>query len=238
MNLAGQTAIITGASSGIGAGVARELSAAGMRLVITARREERIQALAAELGNAVCLTGDICDPALPQRLIDKALETYGRLDVVFNNAGVMEATSVEAANIDDICRMARINVEASYRLIYTTLQFFLKQGAGQLLNTSSILGTKVRPTLGAYAGTKFAMEALCEALRMELAGTDIRICCLEPGLVLTELHAKWEKHPMELFGIDKPLMPEDMARCARFILEQPAHVRIQRMLVMPGQQSL
>jgi NADP-dependent 3-hydroxy acid dehydrogenase YdfG len=129
--------------------------------------------------------------------------------------------------------MVRVNVEAAYRLAYTALKHFKKVGEGILLNTSSVMGTKVRPTAGAYAGTKYAIEALSEALRMELANEDIQVVAIEPGLVLTELHDQWETHPSESMNISDPLQPADIARCVRFILEQPSRMRVARLMVLP-----
>ncbi len=238
MSLEGQVAVITGASAGIGAATARLLHDAGMKLLISARREDRLKQMADELPGATWLAGDITDPALPQQLIDKALAEFGQVDVVFNNAGVILRTLIEEADIDAICRMVRINTESAFRLIYTALQHFKQVGKGHLVNTSSILGTKVRPTVGAYAGTKYAIEALSESLRLELAKTDIAVSCVEPGLVLTELHDDWDEHPKDFMGIESPLMPEDVARCVKFVLEQPMHVRIPRLLVTPGEMEL
>jgi NADP-dependent 3-hydroxy acid dehydrogenase YdfG len=238
MSLEGQVGVITGASAGIGAATARLLHEAGMKLVITARREDRLQALAEELPGVVSIAGDITDPGLAQQLIDKALAEFGQLDVMFNNAGVILATKIEDADIDAICAMVRINTESAFRLMYTALKHFKRVGRGHLINTSSVLGTKVRPTVGAYAGTKFAIEALCESLRLELAKTDILVSCVEPGLVLTELHRDWPVHPKDFMNIQSPLMPADIARCVKFMLEQPKHVRIARMLVLPGEMEL
>lgn len=235
MTLKDQVAIITGASSGIGEAVARDLHEAGMKLLITAQRQDRLAALAGELSGAQFIAGDITEPALPQRLIDHALETFGQCDVVLNNAGVIEATTIAEADVDRICRMVRINVEAAFRLAYLALKHFVKAGCGHLVNTSSILGTKTRPTVGAYAGTKHAIEALSESLRMELAGSDVKVSCVEPGVVMTDLHRDWPQHPTQMFNIKAPLVPADIARCVRFILEQPAHVRIPRMMVLPGE---
>jgi len=238
MSLEGKVAVITGASSGIGAAVARDLHDGGMKLVLSARRENRLHKLTEEIGEAVFVQGDITDPDLPQALVDTALATYGRCDVVFNNAGIMRVGKVEEIDIEGICEMVRVNVEAAFRMAYVAVKHFRSVGRGCLINTSSILGTKVRPTTGAYAGTKYAIEALTEALRLELAGTDIVISCVEPGLVMTELHREWEVHPKDLFDIKAPLAPEDIARAVRFLLEQPAHVRIPRILVVPGEQPL
>jgi NADP-dependent 3-hydroxy acid dehydrogenase YdfG len=238
MSLTNQVAIITGASSGIGAAVARELDAAGVKLLLTARREDRLRELAGSLKHSVQLAGDIADPELPQRLLDLAIERFGRCDIVFNSAGVMEAGPVEKLDIDRVCRMVRVNVEAAYRMALVAMKHFLSQGRGHLLNVSSILGTKVRPTTGAYAGTKFAIEALSEDLRMQAGGRGVKVSVIEPGLVLTELHDHWEKHPKDALNIRHPLDPADIARCVRFVLEQPEHVRIPRMMVVPGEQQL
>ena len=148
MNLQGQVAIITGASSGIGLGVARELDSAGMKLVLSARRSDRLKQLAAELQDAEAVTGDITDTALPQRLIDVAVDRFGRLDVVFSNAGIMDTSPIESADIDRLCANIRVNLEAATRMAYTVLKYFKTVNAGHLVTTSSILGTKVRPTAG------------------------------------------------------------------------------------------
>ncbi len=234
--LKGKVAIITGASSGIGRGLALELDAAGMGLILTARRAQQLEAAAEKLGSAICVPGDITDGALPQRLIDTAVEKLGRCDVVCNNAGIMDTASIEGADIDRLCQNVRVNCEAAVRVAYVALRHFKAQGSGHLINTSSILGTKVRSTTGVYAGTKYAVEALTEALRMEVAGTGVRVGCIEPGLVATELQDHFEVHPRDLLGIEQPLQPADIARCVRFMLEQPSHVTIPRMMVLPSEQ--
>ncbi len=176
MELQGKVAVITGASSGIGEGVARELAGAGMKLVLTARRKNRLDDLAAQLTTeVVTVTGDMADPSLPQRLIDTAVNKLGSCDVVFNNAGVMIVGKAQDIDIEAVCQMARVNVEGVYRLAILAMRHMIAQGRGYLINTSSILGTKVRQTTGAYAGTKYAVEALTEDLRMQAAGTGVRI---------------------------------------------------------------
>jgi NADP-dependent 3-hydroxy acid dehydrogenase YdfG len=237
-DLTEQVAIITGASSGIGAAVARDLHETGMKVVLTARRAERLQQLAAELGGAVAVAGDLTDPALPQRLIDVALDQFGRCDVIFNNAGIMEVGSIDEIDVDRICHMVRINVEATFRMAYVALKYFKSIDRGYLINVSSILGTKVRPTAGAYAGTKYAIEALTEALRMELARTNVKVSVLEPSLTRTELHDHWQVHPIEANNIQHPLEPADIARTVRWMLLQPDHVVISNILVMPKEQEL
>jgi NADP-dependent 3-hydroxy acid dehydrogenase YdfG len=233
MELSGKTLLITGASSGIGAAVARDLGSSGMKVVLSGRRAERLEKLAASLPQACFLAADIADPETPRRLLDLALAEFGSCDVVFNNAGLAMAAPIEEIDIEKVCEMARVNVEAAFRMAYTALKHFKSVGQGHLINTSSVMGTKVRPFAGAYCGTKHALEALSESLRMEVAGTGIAVSCIEPGLVLTDLHRDWETHPTKAFNIPNPLTPEDVARGVRFLLEQPSHVRVPRLLMLP-----
>ncbi len=240
MSLKDQVAVVTGASSGIGEGVARGLREAGMRLVLTARRAEKLEALARELGPDACaaVAGDIADPAVPGRLLDAALRRFGRCDVVFNNAGVMVSTTIEEADIEALCAMVRVNVEAVVRVAYTFLRHFKRAGSGHLINVSSLLGTKVRDTVGVYCGTKYAVEALSHALRIEVAKTDVKVSVIEPGLIETHLQDRFKVHPKEMLGIRTMAVPADIARAVRFVLEQPPHVRIPVMMVMPGEQPM
>ena len=238
MELEDNVAIITGASSGIGRAVALNLNDAGVKLILSGRRENRLSALKDELTHAAILPGDISQDELPKHLLDMALDTFGRCDIVINNAGVITTGSIDEIDIGDMCFMVRVNVEAAFRMAYVAVKHFKSTGSGFLLNTSSVLGTKVRPTAGAYAGTKFAIEALTEALRLELAKTNIGVACVQPGLVQTELHRKWPVPPAQSLNIPRPLQPEDIARVVRFILEQPDHVRVPRILAVPADQEL
>jgi NADP-dependent 3-hydroxy acid dehydrogenase YdfG len=239
MELKGKVAVITGASSGIGEGTAHELAASGMKLVLTARRKELLDKLAAGLDTETAvIAGDITDESLPQRLIDTALEKFGSCDVVFNNAGIMIVGEAEKIDIEAVCRMVRINVEAAFRLAILAMRYMINQGSGYIINTSSILGLKVRKTTGAYAGTKYAIEALTEDLRMQAAGTGVRVCSLEPGLVETHLQDHFEVHPKDMLNIKDLVQPADIGRVIRLMLEQPDHVAIPRILVMPADQGM
>ena len=239
MELKGKVAVITGASSGIGEGAARELASAGMKLVLTARRKELLDKLATQLDTETAIVaGDLADESLPQKLIDTAVKKFGSCDVVFNNAGIMIVGSAGEIDLEDVSRMVRVNVEAVYRLAILAMRHMVKQGGGYLINTSSILGTKVRQTTGAYAGTKYAVEALTEDLRMQAAGTGVRVCALEPGLVETHLQDHFAVHPKDMLNITDMVKPADIARAIRFMLEQPDHVAIPRILVMPRDQGM
>jgi len=237
MNLKDKVAIITGASGGIGSATARNLNEAGMKLVITGRRREQLSKLAADLNHVELVAGDIIDPKMPQRLIDKALDSFGRCDVVFNNAGIMEPSGVEKIDIDRVRHMVRTNVEAMYAVAYAAVNHFRLVNRGHLVNVSSLLGTKVRPGTGAYAGTKHTIEALSESLRIELAQTGVKVSCIEPGIVDTDLCAHFEVHPKQVFNIKNALQPEDVARAVRFMLEQPEHVLIPRLMILPAEQA-
>lgn len=239
MELKDKVAVITGASSGIGEGTARELANAGMKLVLTSRRQELLDKLTEQLDtDVIVVAGDITDESLPQKLIDTAVEKFGSCDVVFNNAGIMIVGKAEEIDLEAMCRMVRINVEAVYRLAILAMREMVKQGRGYIINTSSILGLKVRQTTGAYAGTKYAVEALTEDLRMQAAGTGVRVCSLEPGLVETHLQDHFSVHPRDMLNIQAPVVPADVARVIRFVIEQPDHVMIPRILVMPSEQGM
>ncbi len=238
MDLNNKVAIITGASGGIGEAVAKDLDAAGMKLVLTARSQDKLEHLVSSVKNATFLVSEITDVELPQKLVDKAINTFGQLDVVFSNAGVMTVGSIEEVDIEKICEMVRINVESIYRMAYTALRHFKKTGNGFLINTSSISGLKTVPNIGAYCGTKFAVEAFTDSLRMELAGTGIGVSCIEPGTVETGLYNNWDEKNKDFVHSGGALQPEDIARCVRFILEQPSHVLIPRMLAVPANQPV
>lgn len=236
--LSGKVAIVTGASSGIGMAVARDLAKLSVKLVLVARRKNVLEELQREIKDSVIIQGDITDVDMPDRLLCAALDNFGRCDIVIHAAGILYSGTIEDIDIDEMCRMSRINFEASVRISYYMLKYFKKAGSGHLVHLSSILGTKVRPGNGVYAGTKYAIEALVEALRMELAGTNIKISAVEPGVTITELHNNIPVHPTQALGISTPLQPEDVANCIRFILDQPEHIRIPVLMILPGEQAI
>jgi NADP-dependent 3-hydroxy acid dehydrogenase YdfG len=193
-----------------------------------------LNVLASQLrSEVVVVPGDLQDVVLPQELLSAAIEKFGRCDLCFNNAGLLEVGTIETIDIERVCEMIRVNVEGAFRVAYVFLQHFVREKTGHLMNVSSVLGKKVRPTAGAYAATKFAIEALSEALRMELSKTDVQVSCIQPGLVMSGLHDRWEVHPSEIMGIAEPLLPADIARMVLFLLEQPSRVRIPQLTILP-----
>lgn len=238
MNLQNKVALITGASSGIGKAIALDLDAAGMKLILTARSEDELNEIASNCKQAKVFAASITESETPQQLLDFALDSFGQLDVLINNAGMMAVGAVEEIDIDKICLMARLNVESVYRMAYTVLKHFKQTGSGFIINTSSIAGLKTSHKQAAYDGTKHAVEAFTDSLRMELADTKIKISAIAPGTVDTGLYDKWDGEDEDFIKSGGVLQPEDIARCVRFILEQPEGVMIPRMLAVPTNQPI
>jgi NADP-dependent 3-hydroxy acid dehydrogenase YdfG len=212
-----RVAVITGATGGVGAAVARELSRAGYSLVLTAPSMEKLSALAAQLkGPCTVIEGSLGNEALPETLLYAALDRFGRCDICFNNGALFEAGIIETVDIERLTSMIRVNVEGSFRVAYVFLKHFVSEGAGHLINMSSIVGSSSRPT--PYAATQRAIEVLSDALAAELGDGDVLVSCIQPGLVKTGMHHRWEIAPEGSAGY--PLEPEDFARMVLFILEQ------------------
>lgn len=238
MALNDRKAIVTGASSGIGRATAVALANAGAAVLATARRAERLRQLSEVHPSIRWAVLDATAADFAESLFEEADRQIGGCDVVVNNAGIMVAGPSDRIDLNRVAEMVRVNVEAAFHVALLAARRFKAQGRGHLVNLSSVLGTKIRPTAGAYAGTKHAIEALSEDLRIELAGTGVKVTCIEPGLVSTELHASFEVHPRQSLGIRTPLEPEDVARCVLWALDQPPHVSIARLMVLPADHAI
>ena len=189
--IAGKVVVITGASSGLGEATARHLSAQGARIVLGARRGDRIKALASELtakgGEAIALTTDVTDRAQVKALVDAAIKAYGRIDAMINNAGLMPQSLLERLKIDEWDRMIDVNIKGVLYGIAAALPYMKQQKAGHFINVSSVAGHRVGPGTAVYAATKHAVLALSEGLRQEVKPYNIRTTVISPGAVATEL---------------------------------------------------
>jgi NADP-dependent 3-hydroxy acid dehydrogenase YdfG len=233
-----KVAVITGATGGIGAAIARTLSSAGYALVLNAPSSEKLCALRAQLaGPCVALAGNLRAESMPRELLDAAIAEFGSCDICFNNSGLLEAGSIETLDIERVCNMVRVNVEGSFRMAYTFLQHFVAQGRGHLVNTSFALSQRVQPAVGAYAATKYAVEALSEALRVELGRTDVRVSCVEPGTVRTSLRGQWKETHVESVDAHDPFEPEALARMVLFMLEPPVQAAARQLHAVAPFQS-
>lgn len=240
MNLAGKVAVVTGASSGIGEAIAHELSRAGARLVVTARRLERLEALAASLeGECVTLGAPIDDPGTPQRLLDLALSRFGRVDVLVNNAGVFASGSVDTIDLDAVARMVQVNLQAVIRASYVFARALKAQQSGAIVNVSSVAAYLSSSSVGAYSGVKHALEVFTTALRVELGKSGVRVGSIAPGTTETEIfdHLRAQGQPVRA-DQTPPLRPADIAAAVRFMLEQPERANVARLLLVSAQESV
>ncbi len=184
--------VITGASSGMGAAAARHLAAKGANVVLGARRSDRIDALAAEIteagGKAVAVTTDVTRREDLRTLVDTAVETYGRIDVLINNAGVMPLSPLDRLKIDEWDQMIDVNLKGVLYGIAAALPYMKAQKSGHIINLSSVAGHKLFGGSAVYSATKSGVRALSGGLREEVAADNIRVTIISPGAVKTELH--------------------------------------------------
>jgi serine 3-dehydrogenase (NADP+) len=237
--LRGRVAVVTGASSGIGAAIAHELSAAGMRLVVTARRADRLADLCTALPSAATLlTADIEDPATPQALLDLALQAHGRVDVLVNNAGKLVAGPLDSIDLDALASMTRVNFDAVVRASYVFSRHLKAQGSGAIINVSSIGAYLSHSSMGVYGALKQALEVFSTALRVELKGSGVRVGSIAPGSTDTEIFDQLRARAQAAGAtLPEPLAPTDIAAAVRFMLEQPARANVARLLLVSADES-
>ncbi len=243
-NIEGKVVVITGASSGLGEATARLLSAQGASVVLGARRVNRIQSLADELsgsgGKAVAIATDVTHYDQVQRLVDAAVQTCGRVDVMLNNAGLMPQSPLERLKIDEWNRMIDVNIKGVLYGIAAALPYMKQQKAGHIINVSSVAGHKVRPPATVYAATKHAVRALSEGLRQEVKPYNIRTTVISPGAVATELpdsvtELDIAENVRKNYQIAIPA--ESFARAVAFVISQPDEVDVNEILFRPTRQE-
>ncbi len=230
--------LITGASSGIGGGIARELGSAGAKLVLGARRTDRLQALAEEItssgGEVLTQRLDVTDRADVATFVDAAREAFGRVDVIVNNAGVMPLSLMASLKVDEWDRMVDVNIKGVLYGIAAVLPEMTARGSGHVINIASIGGLAVSPTAAVYCATKYAVRALSEGLRQE--NDKIRVTCIYPGVVESELaDTITDPAAAELMRTYRAiaLKPDAIARAVRYAIEQPDDVDVSDIVVRP-----
>ncbi len=240
MTLAGKASIVTGASSGIGGATARLLAKEGCNVVLAARREDRLNALAAELGEGtLAVPADVTDPAACAALVARTVERFGSLDVLINNAGLGLYGSIAEGNPEDWRKMFDVNVLG---VLYTTraaVRQMLRQGSGDVVFISSLAGRRVPRADGTvYAATKHAVNAIADGLRMDVHEKGVRVINVEPGLVRTEFPESSYPSAEEYYAQREytPLEAEDVAAAVVYALNQPPRVSFNEILVRPTEQ--
>lgn len=236
--------VITGASSGLGEATARHLEEHGAKLVLGARRLERLQALAKELslGNDAAVQTDVTDRAQVKHLVDHAVQSHGRIDVIINNAGLMPQSLLEHLKVDEWDRMIDVNIKGVLYGIAAALPHMQRQKAGHIINVSSVAGHKVGPGSAVYAATKHAVRALSEGLRQEVKPYNIRTTVISPGAVATELpdsvtEADVSKG-MHDFYEEVAIPADSFARAVAFAISQPDDVDVNEIVFRPTRQTL
>lgn len=230
--------LISGASSGIGEGIARELGDGGAKVLLGARRLDRIEAVAAGIrdagGTAEARSLDVTDRSSMAAFAQAAMEKWGRIDVLVNNAGVMPLSPLAAGKQDEWEHMVDVNIKGVLWGIGAVLPIMEAQGSGQIINIGSIGALQVVPTAAVYCATKFAVRAISDGLRQESA--KIRVTCVNPGVVESEL-ASTITHEETMAVMDAyravALQPADIARAVRQVIEAPAGVDTTEITIRP-----
>ncbi|EJQ8007173.1 SDR family oxidoreductase [Vibrio parahaemolyticus] len=233
--------VITGASSGIGEAIARRFSEEGHPLLLVARRVERLEAL--NLPNTLCEKVDVTDQASLITAIEKAEAQFGPADVLVNNAGVMLLGQIDTQDAAEWKRMFDVNVLGLLNGIHSVLTSMKARNSGTIINISSIAGKKTFPDHAAYCGTKFAVHAISENVREEVAASNVRVTTIAPGAVETELLSHttsqdikdgYDAWKVDMGGV---LAADDVVRAVMFAYQQPQNVCIREIALAPTKQQ-
>lgn len=230
--------LVTGASSGIGADIARELAAAGAKVALGARRIERLEALTAELnqagGTAFAHPLDVTDRDSMNAFADAARDLWGRVDVIVNNAGIMPLSLMASLKVEEWDRMVDVNIKGVLYGIAAVLPEMTARGSGHIINIASIGALSVAPTAAVYCATKYAVRAISEGLRQE--NSALRVTCIHPGVVESDLaHTITDPIAIEAMKTYRAiaLKPDAISRAVRFAIEQPDDVDVNEIVIRP-----
>ncbi|MFZ3577612.1 SDR family oxidoreductase [Virgibacillus sp. DJP39] len=240
----GKVIIITGASSGIGAATALKFAGEGAKVVLAARREERLiqlkQKIEQEGGEAVIKVTDVTSYEDMQELATFTIKTYGQVDVMFNNAGLMPLSFMDKLKVDEWDRMIDVNVKGVLYGIAAVLPYMQQRDSGHIITTSSVAGHGVFPSGTVYCGTKFAARIFMEGLSKELAQTNIKTTSISPGVVETELADFITDQDIKP-KFEDPNLPsitgEDIANAVYYAVSQPASVAVNEVIIRPTNQG-
>lgn len=243
-SLDGKVVAVTGASSGIGEAVARSVAARGAKVALAARRADRLEALAGELGEgrAVAIETDVADEASARAFVRRTAEELGRLDVLVNNAGVMLLGPVAGADVEQWRRMVEVNALGLLWCTHEALAVMGPQGGGHIVNVSSVAGRRAAMGAAVYNLTKFGVTGFSEGLRQEALHANVRVSVVEPGYVETELQGHNE-NPAVVEAMEKmnrrigtPLSGDDVADAIRYVISAPEHVNVAELVIVPTRQ--
>jgi NADP-dependent 3-hydroxy acid dehydrogenase YdfG len=243
--LAGKVALVTGASSGIGEATAIALAEEGARVVVLARRPDRLEQVVKRIkdagGEALPIVADVTNEVQLREAIRLVKETFGRIDILVNNAGIMLLGKIEGADTGEWQQMLDINVLAVMLACHEILPLMKEQGGGHIVNISSVAGRQVKAGYSGYNASKWAVGAFSESLRQEVTKQHIRVTVIEPGMVATELRQhitdpQVRKAQQEAEHSITPLRGEDIAAVIVFAVTQPEHISISEILVRPTEQ--
>ncbi|MEQ6885248.1 SDR family oxidoreductase [Salicola sp. Rm-C-2C1-2] len=243
-DIKGKTVIITGASSGLGEATARMLADKGAKLMLAARREDRLKTLTDSInaagGEASYQVADVTDRNAMQALADQTRETYGRIDVLVANAGLMQLAPLDKLKVDEWDAMIDINIKGVLYGLAAVLPTMREQQSGHIINLSSVAGHKVYPGSVVYCATKYAVKALSEGIRQESNG-ELRATNISPGAVETELtdhitDPDAQQAASEVYAV--AISSDAIARAVTYAVEQPGDVDVNELIIRPTQQEL
>jgi clavulanate-9-aldehyde reducatase len=242
-SLDGRKALITGGSSGIGEATAVAMAREGAAVAVAARRKDRLEAIVAgidaEGGEAVAIDADVADEAEARSLVETAAEELGGLDCLVNNAGLMLLGLVQGADLADWRRMVEVNVLGLMYCTHAAFPIIRDGGGGDIVNVSSLAGRTARMGMAAYNLTKWGVVGFSEALRQEGLHIGVRVTCVEPGFVATELQGHnadpmvVERLESERERIGTVLESDDISRAIVYVVSQPKHVSLSEVVVRP-----
>ncbi len=245
-NITGKVVVITGASSGFGKITAEYLSERGAKVVLGARRTERIDAIAKAIndkgGSALAVTTDVTKVDQVKNLVDTAVKNYGKIDVLINNAGIMPLSPLEYLKVEDWDRCIDINIKGVLYGIAAALPYMKEQKSGHIISVSSVAGHTISPGGAVYSASKYSVRVISEALRQEVKPYNIRTSVISPGAVDTDLTgsitAEDVASGIKQYYAENAIPADSFARAVAFVISQPEDVDINEVLFRPTKQQL